>query len=334
MRNKLIIGCIGTLVVIGFAMVWQLYALLYRPILKAVDARPTVIVIEKKSSAVSFAQELYHRSLIHSPRLFLMLIRMNGYANQLKAGVYDIKPGETAQDLLRHVVAGDVLELPFRITNGTTQRQIASQVEQLPYLTRQSDIWSTIANGHPSAEGLLLAETYHYDAGSQSSALLMTAHLNLMRYLNDAFDKRAANLPYKTPYELLTAASIIEKEAAKPSERRLIAGVIVNRLRIRMPLQMDPTVIYALGSQYQGKLTHADLSIDSPYNTYKYYGLPPTPIAMVGRDAIDAAAHPASTRFLYFVASGDGGHHFSETYELQKKAISDYKNKVTALPLP
>lgn len=321
-------GCIGVLLLIGFVIALPIYSLFYRPMLKGEAVKPTVVAIERHSSAVSFAQELKHRSFIDSARLFLWLIRMQGYANQLKAGIYDIKPGETAQGLLRRVVAGDVLVLPFRVTDGTTQRQIASQINQLPYLTQQSDAWTIIAEGHPSAEGLLLADTYHYDAGSKSTALLMTAHQNLMRYLTDAFEKRAPNLPYKTPYELLTAASIIEKEAAKPSEKRLIAGVIVNRLRIRMPLQMDPTVIYALGERYQGKLTHADLSIDSPYNTYKYYGLPPTPIAMVGRDAIDAAAHPASTHYLYFVASGHGCHHFSETYELQKKAILDYKDKV------
>ncbi len=328
--RKLITGCFGGLLLIGLAVVWNVYPLIYSPMLRNANGTltPTVISIEKNSSAVSFVHELKNRDLIASPRLFLMLIRLQGYANQLKAGIYEIKPGETAQDLLRHVVAGDVLTLPFRITDGTTQRTIAAQVEQLPYLTQQSDDWNKIAEGHVSAEGMLLADTYHYDAGSKSTALLMTAHLNLMRYLNDAFDKRSPNLPYKSAYDLLIAASIIEKEASRPNERRLISGVIVNRLKIRMPLQMDPTVIYGLGSQYQGKLTHADLSIDSPYNTYKYYGLPPTPIAMVGRDAIDAAAHPASTHYLYFVASGNGCHHFSETYELQRKAISDYKVKV------
>lgn len=325
---KRITGFLGALLLIGMAIAWSTYSLLYRPMLNNTDDVPTVITIEKNSSAASFVSELKNRSLIQSPRLFLMLLRMQGQANKLKAGVYEIKPGETAMELLHHVVDGDVLILPFRIIDGTTQRNVALQVEQLPYLVQQSDVWSKIADGHPSAEGLLLADTYHYDAGSQSDVLLMTAHQNLTRYLNDAFEKRAANLPYKSPYELLIAASIIEKEASNLNERRLIAGVIVNRLRIRMPLQMDPTVIYALGTQYSGKLSHDDLSVESPYNTYKHYGLPPTPIAMVGRDAIDAAAHPALTKSLYFVASGNGCHHFSETYAQQRKAISDYKEKV------
>lgn len=305
-----------------------MYFLLYAPMPISAHAQSGVISIEKNSSAVTFVHELKHKSLIDSPRLFLMWIRFQGYANKLKAGIYSIKPGETAQDLLRHVVAGDVLVLPFQIIEGTTQRHIMSQVEQLSYIVQQPDVWVKIAEDHASAEGMLLADTYHYDAGSESSALLMTAHLNLNRYLNDAFAKRAPNLPYKSPYELLIAASIIEKETSNAKERRLISGVIVNRLRIRMPLQMDPTVIYALGSSYTGKLTHVNLSVDSPFNTYKHYGLPPTPIAMVGRDAIDAAAHPEVTKLLYFVASGNGCHHFSETYEQQKKAIADYKVKV------
>lgn len=329
MRKWITTACMSAFLIAGFVVAWQVYALIYRPMLRHVNdtGAPMVISIEKHSSAVSFSHELKNRQLIASPRLFLMLIRMQGYANQLKAGVYDIQPGETAQELLRHVVAGDVLILPFRIVDGATKRTISAQIEQLPYLIQQSDDWAKIAEGHASAEGLLLADTYYYDAGSKSTTLLMSAHVSLMRYLNDAFQRRAPFLPYKTPYELLIAASIIEKETAKPSERRLIAGVIVNRLRIRMPLQMDPTVIYALGTQYQGTLTHADLSIDSPYNTYKYYGLPPTPIAMVGRDAIDAAAHPTATRYLYFVASGNGSHHFSETYDRQRQAVSEYKTK-------
>ena len=134
-------------------------------------------------------------------------------------------------------------------------------------------------------------------------------------------------LPYQTAYEMLIAASIIEKETAIPKERRLIAGIIINRLRKHMPLQMDPTVIYALGSQYHGTLRREDLQIDSPFNSYLHRGLPPTPIAMVDKDAIDAAAHPEPTDYLYFVATGNGSHHFSVNYEEQKQAIQYYLRK-------
>lgn len=180
---------------------------------------------------------------------------------------------------------------------------------------------------YPSAEGLLLADTYQYQGGSSSKALLEQAHRNLLNYLNISWTNRAANLPYKTPYELLIAASIIEKETAIAQERKLISGVMVNRLKKKMPLQMDPTVIYGLGNQYTGKLTHNDLLIESPYNSYLNRGLPPTPIAMVGKEAIDAAAHPQLSNYLYFVAKGDGTHQFSETYEQQKQAINQYRRK-------
>ena len=194
----------------------------------------------------------------------------------------------------------------------------------------QDSDWQTIRHPErvtlplPSSEGLLLADTYQYNACSQARDVLNRAHSNLQHYLEASWQQRAANLPYKTPYDLLIAASIIEKETANSNEKRLISSVIVNRLRKFMPLQMDPTVIYGLGTAYTGKLTHNDLQIDSPYNTYRYRGLPPTPIAMVGKDAIDAAAHPASTNFLYFVARGDGTHYFSTSYNEQKSAIARY----------
>lgn len=328
MIRKLVLGCVSALLFLGIILSGQIYGLLYRPMLAQSTDRPVVIIVAKNSSAVTFVHDLAQKRLIHSSRLFLLFIRYKGYANQLKAGIYEIQPGETPLALLHHVMNGDVMRLPFRITDGTTQRNIASQIDQAPYLTQESDAWQKIAANYPSPEGLLLADTYHYDAGSKSTDLLMTARQSLLHYLNDAFEKRDVNLPYKTPYDLLIAASIIEKESSKPSDRRLIASVIANRLHIRMPLQMDPTVIYALGSRYNGKLKHEDMGVDSPYNTYKHYGLPPTPIAMVGKDAIDAAAHPATTHYLYFVASGNGCHHFSETYEQQRKAISDYKVKV------
>ena len=216
---------------------------------------------------------------------------------------------------------------PFRIIEGTTQAQVSTNLEHAVYLTYHENDWQAIAATFPSAEGLLLADTYLYDAGSQSSDLLQRAHKNLQQFLASSWQQRSSDLPYKTSYELLIAASILEKEAAKPREKRLIAGVIVNRLRKNMPLQMDPTVIYALGTHYTGKLSRDDLHIDSPYNTYRYRGLPPTPIAMVGKDAIDAAAHPEPTDYLYFVARGDGTHYFSVTYEQQKQAISRYIRK-------
>lgn len=290
--------------------------------------RPLIVNIDKSMSASSFAHMLRAQHLIQSERLFLIFIRMQGLSQQLKAGVYQIGPGESAQQFLYRVVDGDVLKQSFSIIAGATQAQISVGLEHAPYLIYHATDWQAIAAHLSSAEGLLLADTYHYNAGSQSKSVLELAHTHLQQYLERSWQQRSAGLPYKIPYEMLIAASILEKEAAKPRERRLIAGVIINRLRKNMPLQMDPTVIYALGSQYKGTLTREDLHINSPYNSYRYRGLPPTPIAMVGKDAIDAAAHPEPTEYLYFVATGDGSHYFSVTYEQQKQAVARYqKNK-------
>ena len=310
---------------IGFTLLnSDLYGLFYRPMVVG-HHEPIRIHIDKLTSASSFVRLLQGRNFIQSPRLFLLLIRLQGLSPQLKAGVYQIVEGESAEQFLHRVAAGDVVTDYFRIIEGTTQAQISRSLESAVDLTYHSTDWLAIAGSFASAEGLLLADTYRYDAGSSSDGLLTHAHKNLLHYLESAWLQRSPELPYKTSYELLIAASILEKEAAQSREKRLISGVIVNRLRKNMPLQMDPTVIYALGTQFTGKLTRDDLHVDSPYNTYRYRGLPPTPIAMVGKDAIDAAAHPEFTDYLYFVAAGDGTHVFSVNYEQQKQAVARFR---------
>jgi UPF0755 protein len=332
-RQKLAIIVLGVLALflIGLgSFSFKLYTLLYQPMPVGISTEDPIIELDKTASATSFVNILETKHLIDSPRLFLSYVRITGLSHQLKAGIYQLHAGESAAQFLSRVVAGDVLKKSLLIVEGTTMRQISVTLKQAPFLMYQDSDWQTIR--HPervtlplsSSEGLLLADTYQYNACSQARDVLNRAHSNLQHYLEASWQQRAANLPYKTPYDLLIAASIIEKETANSNEKRLISSVIVNRLRKFMPLQMDPTVIYGLGTTYTGKLTHNDLQIDSPYNTYRYRGLPPTPIAMVGKDAIDAAAHPASTNFLYFVARGDGTHYFSTSYNEQKSAIARY----------
>ncbi len=305
---------------------WDVYTLLKKPMLGS-EKTPIVINLQHQTSAQQFVQALKAKGLVRSGKLFRLLIKMQGSAQDLKAGIYEIKPGESAWQFLKRVVEGDVLVLPFTIVEGTTFSQISKKLETAPYLNNTSSDWKPVSDNHGYVEGLLLADTYHYQAGSSSTALLNQANQALSNYLDVTWEHRDPNLPYQSAYEMLIAASILEKEAALDIEKKLISGVIVNRLKLNMRLQMDPTVIYALGSDYKGKLTHADLAVDSPYNTYKYRGLPPTPIAMVGKKAIDAAAHPKRTDYLYFVAKGDGSHQFSETYEQQRQAIKRYQPK-------
>lgn len=329
MRRALFGFVLLCLLTVAGVVAYDVCGLVYRPMPAnaSITAQPLILCLEKNMSAANFVHTLARNDLIQSPRLFLLMIRLQGLSHLLKAGIYQIKPGETAYLFLKRVVDGDCLRLPFQIIEGTTLNNTIDVVDHLPYLLQNKDVMAKIAGDHASAEGLLLADTYYYDAGSNALNVLMTAHNALTNFLDKAWVSRSENLPYKSSYELLIAASIIEKESAKADEKRLISGVIVNRLQKRMQLQMDPTVIYALGSEYTGTLTHQNLSVDSPYNTYKHYGLPPTPIAMVAKDSIDAAAHPAITSYLYFVARGDGTHQFSESYEDQRKAISTLKDR-------
>lgn len=305
---------------------WGVYTFFKTPLANG-EKTPLIIALDKSTTATQFAQLLKDRKIIHSSNFFLSIIKLQGLSHQLKAGVYQIKPYETAYQFLHRVVAGDVIVQNFKIIAGTTQNKITQELMHTDYLTYDSQAWENIQGNHANAEGLLLADTYQYPGGSSAHALLEHAHRNLMAYLMSSWDGRDENLPYKTPYELLIAASIIEKESAHSEDRRLISGVMVNRLKKGMPLQMDPTVIYGMGNEYQGKLVHNDLLIDSPYNTYRNKGLPPTPIAVVGKNAIEAAAHPTFSNYLYFVAKGDGTHQFSETYVEQKQAIIRYQHK-------
>lgn len=325
-NKKLILSSLLLLFIalLGLALGW--YTLTVSPLI-AKDNPTVIITLDKSASAYQFAHLLKAKKLIRSPRLFVALIRSKGLTHQLKAGVYQIQPGETALQVLDKVVSGAVITENFSIIAGTTQSKITKDLMQAKYLSFQLKDWDAIKGNHPNAEGLLLADTYQYAGGSSSKTLLEQAHRNLEQYLTYSWEHRSAQLPYRSAYELLIAASIIEKETAIAEERKLIAGVLLNRIQKGMPLQMDPTVIYGLGSQYNGKLSHKDLSIDSPYNSYRYRGLPPTPIAMVGKEAIDAAAHPQLSKFLYFVAKGDGSHQFSETYEQQKRAVNQYQHK-------
>lgn len=313
--------CLGLL----FSIIsWNLYGLFLRPMISK-SAPPERLQVKPSSSAYQFTRLLKDKQYLPSPKIFLFLIRSIGWSRSLKAGIYEIKPGETVMQFVPRVLAGDVLIQNFTIIEGSIQEKVTQDLMKADALDYHEKDWLLLQGKHPKAEGLLLADTYQYGGGSSSFNLLNQAHQHLNAYLDRAWANRSPNLPYHSAYELLIAASIIEKETALPQEKTLISGVMVNRLNKKMPLQMDPTVIYGMGSDYKGKLSHQDLQIDTPYNSYRRIGLPPTPIAMVGKKSIDAAAHPQKSSYLYFVAKGDGSHQFSETYEQQKQAIRLYK---------
>ena len=236
-----------------------------------------------------------------------------------------------ALQLLDDLVAGKVIQYALTIPEGLTFRQIMQLLRQQPELrhTLADDSPAAVmqAIGEPgqSPEGRFYPDTYHFPRGTTDVQFLRRAYRTMAGVLQQEWQARDTGLPYKTPYDALIMASIIEKETAVPAERERIAGVFVRRLEKGMRLQTDPTVIYALGQSYDGNIHRRDLSLDSPYNTYRHAGLPPTPIAAPGRDSIDAALHPAPGEELYFVARGDGSHEFSRTLEEHNRAVARYQ---------
>lgn len=317
-KNKLFIGLsFGITIILSLvAFLNALYHLFYTPM-----GADTLFEVPARASAYYFVKNLSEHHWVRYPKTFLLLIRLEGYQHVLKSGIYKISPHESAQHFLVRVVAGDVLRLPFQITDGETQGQIIQKINHSPYLKND------VSKHNLPGEGMLLADTYFYTAGSGAGHLINQAKLALESELQAIWMQRSESVPYQSPYELLITASILQKESRFADEQSLIAGVILNRLKMHMPLQMDPTVIYAMGDNYLGHLSHNDLKIDSPYNTYRYRGLPPTPIAMVGRNALIAAAHPKQSNYLYFVARGDGRHEFSSNYNDQRRAIQQFMHR-------
>lgn len=252
----------------------------------------------------------------------------------VQAGLYQLQPGQSLTDLWRQLAAGEQHLLQVTLVEGQTLAQWLTRLAQAPYLTASIANWSqpellqavTGRDDYPSLEGLLMADTYSYQAYSLDLQLLRQAYGKLQQQLQQAWQQRADDLPYQTPYELLIMASIIEKETGLIAERPLIASVFVNRLRSGMRLQSDPTTIYGI-EQFDGNLTRAHLRTLTPYNTYRIDGLPPTPIAMVSRASLQAAAQPAQSDYYYFVADGSGGHVFSKTYHEHQAAVNRYQRK-------
>ena len=284
-----------------------------------------VVEIPLKSGAGIIASDLVKKKLIYTKYTFIIAVKLLGISKQLQAGIYEIAPGDNLLSLVNKIKLGDVITREFTIIEGSTLNQLLSALKKAPYLTAKNEINARVFNDeYESVEGLFLAETYRYKAGINANQILIRANKALSDVLENAWSSRDLTIPYTKPYEMLIAASIIEKETSLDVERRIISGVIVNRLKKKMRLQMDPTVIYGLSNNYNGILTRQNLRQDSPYNTYTRSGLPPTPIAMVGFNAINAAAHPIKTNYLYYVAKGDGSHSFSETYDSQKNEIAKY----------
>lgn len=288
-------------------------------------------IIEPGAGVGRLAADLRHAGILPHPFYFRWMARWQGRAGMIKAGEYQFAAGITPTQLLDQVVNGEVFQHTLTVVEGWSFAQLLEAVR------RHEAIAQTLGNvtpdeimkqlGHPGehAEGRFLPDTYHFPRGLTDLAFLERAYQMMETRLAQEWMQRDPDLPLKSSYEALILASIIEKETGVPDERRQIAGVFTRRLKLGMRLQTDPTVIYALGAAYDGNIRRNDLSIDSPYNTYLYAGLPPTPIALPGIASIQAALHPASGNALYFVSRGDGSHVFSATLEQHNAAVRRYQ---------
>lgn len=304
-----------------------------RPLL--LGAAPFDVTIKPRSSVKSVAQQLKRGGVPIEPFGFVAMTRVLGLSSQLKSGNYEFKSGVTPYEVLQKIARGDVNEYVATVIEGWTFKRMRAELDANPDLVHasagMSDADLLRAIGAPdgavqrgSAEGLFFPDTYLFDKGTSDLNIYRRAFRLMQTRLDEAWAARAPGLPYKTSYEALTIASLVEKETGHAADRAFVAAVFANRLRIGMALQTDPSVIYGLGDAYDGHLRKRDLQADTPYNTYTRRGLPPTPIALPGAAALQAAINPAPTSALYFVAKGDGTSVFSDTLGDHNKAVDKY----------
>jgi UPF0755 protein len=294
-------------------------------------AAPIDFTITPGSGVGAAAQQMVKAGVPVNATLFQILARVTGQSARIKAGSYELKPNTSPRSLLTQLVRGEFAQEAVTIIEGWTFRQMREAIDASKSLRHETaklsdaELMAKISTDYKQPEGLFFPDTYLFAKGASDLQIYKQAHQMLLTRLNAAWEKRSADLPYKTPYEALTMASIVEKETGQKSERAMIAGVFVNRLRTGMMLQTDPSVIYGMGARYEGKIAKKDLTTDTPYNTYTRYGLPPTPIALPGVQSLDAALAPAKTEALYFVSRNDGTSKFSDNLNDHNRAVNQYQ---------
>jgi UPF0755 protein len=324
LRVVLLLVVLGAAAVAAACVWW-----LNKPLELAADS--IEVSIDSGANPRDIAQAWVQAGVRESPLLLYEWFRWSGEARKIRAGSYEITRGTTPIGLLRKMVRGDSALATVRLLEGWTFRQFRAELAKAdalkPTTASMSDAEIMASIGAPGAfpEGRFYPDTYAYNKGSADLAVLKRAHQAMMTRLEAAWAERASDSPLRDPDDALKLASIVEKETGAAAERGRVAGVFANRLRIGMPLQTDPTVIYGLGAAFDGNLRKRDLQTDTPYNTYTRGGLPPTPIAMPGKASLLAAVKPEPTKALYFVARGDGSSEFSETLAEHSRAVNKYQ---------
>lgn len=326
MRRFLLILVLLVSGLAGAALWW-----LEQPLEMATDS--VDLSIDPRTSARGVADVVAESGIDVSALLLHLWFRVSGDARQIRAGSYEIERGTTPRSLLRKLVRGEESLRALTLVEGWTFRQLRQALAKAPDLRQDT---ANLSDGaimeqlgrmgqHP--EGRFFPDTYSYAKGSSDLKLLALALRTMDRHLQAAWEHRAPDSPLRTPQEALILASIIEKETGTDADRPLIGSVFNNRLRLGMMLQTDPTVIYGMGEQFDGNLRKKDLQTDTPWNTYTRSGLPPTPIAMPGRQSLLAAVAPATSKALYFVARGDGSSAFSTNLGEHNRAVNQYQRK-------
>ena len=328
MKKKLKLAAFALGVLVLAAVGWCIYYPAHQlPLAKS----PLQFSISAGSSLRSATQQMLAAGVIDSAFPFEVLTRLFGDPRNIKAGNYEVEQGITPLELIDKISRGKNSALAITFVEGWTFRQMRKALEENPELRHDTrglsdaDVLQKLGVNERSPEGLFFPDTYHFSTGVSDLNILRRSYDLMQKQLAAQWEQRAPDVPLTTPYEALVLASIIEKETGKAVERSIISAVFLNRLKLGMKLQTDPTVIYGMGDAFDGNLRKQDLLNDTPYNTYVRTGMPPTPIAMPGLGSLYAALHPASTDALYFVAKGDGSSHFSKSLEEHDRAVTKYQ---------
>ncbi|MDO8908952.1 MAG: endolytic transglycosylase MltG [Pseudohongiella sp.] len=291
---------------------------------------PVVVMIEPGQSLTRISYQLADAGYLTWPRVFVAWARWEGLDRSIKTGEYELTPGLTPVTLMDLLMSGRNVQYPLTLIEGWTARQALQHLWQqdtiVPTLQDLSDdeLLQKLQSPFPFLEGTLFPDTYFHTRGTTDEAIIRRAHRQLISVLESEWLQRAQGLPYENQWEALIMASIIEKESGYQAEKADISGVFVRRLQQGMRLQSDPTVIYGVGDAYTGVIRRSDLDTTTPWNTYRISGLPPSPIALSGRDSIRASLNPNDGTALYFVSRGDGSHQFSNTLQEHNAAVRQY----------
>lgn len=327
-KSKLI-GGIVVLIIAGLAFsYWQIKQFAASPV--SVD-KEAIFTLPAGSGRVVLEARLNQQKIIPRSFWFGWLLKLEPDLANFKAGTYRLTQGMTVRQMLALLSSGKEAQFPIRFIEGSRMQEWLAQLRAAPYIkhTLKDDKFATLAQAlsipEQNVEGWFYPDTYSYTANTTDVAILRRAHEQMEKTVETLWQGKAEGLPYKDKNDLLTMASIVEKETALSEERSKVASVFINRLRLGMRLQTDPTVIYGMGDSYQGTLTRKDLETPTAYNTYAISGMPPGPIAMPGKASLEAAAHPEKTNFLYFVADGKGGHTFTTNLASHNRAVQAWR---------